>query len=65
MKRIEAYRRLAELCEREASSARDPGERRQFTVLSRAIRTWVVDDEPTDEPLADAPTPVASDGACA
>ncbi|PZQ64808.1 MAG: hypothetical protein DI570_04060 [Phenylobacterium zucineum] len=64
MKRIETYRRLAELCEREASSARDPGERRQFTVLSRAIRTWAVDDEPVETGSEPTARP-ASDGACA
>jgi len=48
MKRIEAYRRLADLCEREATTARDPGERRQFAVLSQAIRNWTTEDDPID-----------------
>lgn len=59
MKRIEAYRRLADLCEREATSARDPGERRQFTVLSQAIRDWATDDGPID-PDAPAAAPAAA-----
>lgn len=49
MKRMEAYLRLAELCEREAGSARDPRERRQFDILSRAIRSWA--EEEHSEPL--------------
>jgi hypothetical protein len=48
MKRIEAYKRLADLCEREATSARDPGERRQFKVLSRAIRALTREDDPNE-----------------
>ncbi|RAK68995.1 hypothetical protein DJ019_03020 [Phenylobacterium kunshanense] len=41
---MEAYLRLAELCEREAGSARDPRERRQFSILSRAIRSWAEEE---------------------
>lgn len=46
MKRMEAYLRLAELCEREAGSALDPRERRQFSILSRAIRSWAEEEHP-------------------
>lgn len=52
---MDAYLRLAELCERDANAARDPRERRQFRVLSETIRTWA-EETPAGAPPGDGPS---------